>query len=186
MPTASTSQILGNNECFEPYTSNIYKRRTLAGEFKIVNKHLMNDLIDLGLWNNDVKDQIIINDGSVQNIDTIPENIKSLYKTVWEIKQRHIIDMASQRGAYICQSQSMNVFIAQPNYKNLSSMHFYGWKKGLKTGMYYLRTRPVVKADQVSIMKKKKSNSKVDVNTTQNTPVLACSIDNPDCLACGS
>ena len=186
MPTASTSQILGNNECFEPYTSNIYKRRTLAGEFKIVNKHLMNDLIELGLWNNDVKDQIIINDGSVQNIDTIPENIKSLYKTVWEIKQRHIIDMASQRGAYICQSQSMNVFIAQPNYKNLSSMHFYGWKKGLKTGMYYLRTRPVVKADQVSIMKKKKSNSKVNDNTTQNTPVLACSIDNPDCLACGS
>ena len=180
MPTASTSQILGNNECFEPYTSNIYKRRTLAGEFKIINKHLIKDLLKLGIWSSDVKDQIILNDGSVQNIDIIPENIKKLYKTVWEIKQKNIIDMAADRGKYICQSQSMNVFIAQPDYKKLSSMHFYGWKKGLKTGMYYLRTRPKVKADQVSIAKKRKTSN------SNKEPVLACSRDNPDCLSCGS
>jgi ribonucleoside-diphosphate reductase subunit M1 len=205
MPTASTSQILGNNECFEPYTSNIYKRRTLAGEFKIVNKHLMKDLINLGVWNQDIKDQIIINDGSVQNIDSIPDNIKNLYKTVWEIKQKHVIDMSADRGAYICQSQSMNVFIAQPTYKNLSSMHFYGWKKGLKTGMYYLRTRPNVRADQVSIMRKKKSDTNIANNTAssddnvnlnqasalsqeqrQEPPIMACSRDDPDCLSCGA
>ena len=181
MPTASTSQILGNNECFEPYTSNIYKRRTLAGEFKIINKHLMKDLIKLSIWSSDIKDQIIINDGSIQNIDSIPIYIKDLYKTVWEIKQKIVIDMAADRGAYICQSQSMNVFIAQPDYKKLSSMHFYGWKKGLKTGMYYLRTKPRVKADQVSIMKNKKSNSSLN-----KSEVLACSRDNPDCTSCGS
>ena len=137
MPTASTSQILGNNECFEPYTSNIYTRRVLSGEFVVVNKHLLKDLVQLGLWTNDMKNKIIANNGSVQNIHEIPENLKELYKTVWEIKQRNLIDMAADRGAYICQSQSLNLFVDSPNTSKLTSMHFYAWKKGLKTGMYY-------------------------------------------------
>ncbi len=141
MPTASTSQILGNNECFEPYTSNIYSRRTLSGDFAVVNKHLLKDLIELGLWDDDLKNELIRNNGSVQNIDAIPADIKELYKTVWEIKQKTIIDMAADRGAFICQSQSMNLFVESPNFGKLSSMHFYAWEKGLKTGMYYLRTK---------------------------------------------
>lgn len=141
MPTASTSQILGNNECFEPYTSNIYTRRVLSGEFIIVNKHLLKDLVNLGLWNNSMKNRIISDNGSIQKIDEIPADIKELYKTVWEIKQRSLIDMAADRGAYICQSQSLNLFIENPTTSKLTSMHFYAWKKGLKTGMYYLRTQ---------------------------------------------
>ncbi|MDX1478629.1 MAG: ribonucleoside-diphosphate reductase subunit alpha [Saprospiraceae bacterium] len=144
MPTASTSQILGNNECIEPYTANIYTRRTLSGEHIIVNKHLLKDLIGLGLWNEDMKEQLMVSNGSVQEIDEIPQELKDLYKTVWEISQKTIIDMAADRGAFICQSQSLNLFIENPNYKKLTSMHFYAWQQGLKTGMYYLRSKAAV------------------------------------------
>jgi len=151
MPTASTSQILGNNECFEPFTSNIYTRRTLAGDFVVPNKHLMKDLLDIGLWNEDIKNNIILNKGSVQYIDTIPQHIKDKYKIVWEIPMKHIIDMAADRGAFICQSQSMNLWVEDPNYKILTSMHFHSWKKGLKTGMYYLRRKPKHQPQQFTI-----------------------------------
>lgn len=151
MPTASTSQILGNNECFEPYTSNIYSRRVLSGEFIVVNKHLLKDLVNLGLWNNDIKNKIILANGSVQDIPEIPSDIKALYKTVWEIRMRTIIDMAADRGAYICQSQSLNLFINSPNTSKLTSMHFYAWKKGLKTGMYYLRTQAASQAVKFTV-----------------------------------
>ena len=151
MPTASTSQILGNYECIEPVISNIYSRRVLAGEFMVINEYLVNDLILLDKWNPEIKDKIIINDGSIQNIEEIPQFIKDRYKTAWEVKQRHILDMAADRGKFICQSQSLNLFVEAPNYKILSSMHFYGWKRGLKTGMYYLRTRPSSKALQFTV-----------------------------------
>jgi len=151
MPTASTSQILGNNECFEPYTSNIYTRRVLSGEFIVVNKYLLRDLVELGLWNNDMKNKIIAENGSIQNIPEIPAAIKELYKTVWEIKMRNIIDMAADRGAYICQSQSLNLFVSSPNAAKLTSMHFYAWKKGLKTGMYYLRTQAAAQAVKFTV-----------------------------------
>jgi ribonucleoside-diphosphate reductase alpha chain len=151
MPTASTSQILGNNECFEPYTSNIYTRRVLSGEFIIVNKYLLRDLVNRGLWNTAMKDKIITANGSVQDIPEIPQEIKDLYKTVWEIKMRTIIDMAADRGAYICQSQSLNLFINSPNASKLTSMHFYAWKKGLKTGMYYLRTQAASQAVKFTV-----------------------------------
>jgi ribonucleoside-diphosphate reductase alpha chain len=151
MPTASTSQILGNNECFEPYTSNIYVRRVLSGEFVVVNKHLLKDLVDLNLWNEEMKNKIIFHNGSIQAIDEIPQAIKEIYKTVWEIKQRNIIDMAADRGAYICQSQSLNLFVDTPSASKLTSMHFYGWKKGLKTGMYYLRTQAASQAVQFTV-----------------------------------
>jgi ribonucleoside-diphosphate reductase alpha chain len=151
MPTASTSQILGFNECIEPFTSNIYTRRTLAGEFVIVNKYLMKDLEKLDLWNEMMKQQIIARNGSVQGIDQIPESIQKLYKTSWEIKQKTLIDMAVARGAFICQSQSLNLFVADPNYAKLTSMHFYSWKQGLKTGIYYLRTRAPVMAQKFTI-----------------------------------
>jgi ribonucleoside-diphosphate reductase alpha chain len=144
MPTASTSQILGNNECFEPYTTNIYKRKTLSGEFVVVNKHLLKDLNELGLWSDDMKEAIIANNGSIQNIEGIPQEYKELYRTVWEIKQKNIIEMSADRGAFIDQSQSLNIHMEDVNYGKLSSMHFYAWEKGLKTGMYYLRTRPAV------------------------------------------
>ncbi|KAA2241924.1 ribonucleoside-diphosphate reductase subunit alpha [Chitinophaga agrisoli] len=153
MPTASTSQILGNNECFEPYTSNIYTRRVLSGEFVVVNKHLLQDLVALGLWDNDMKNKIIAANGSIQQIDEIPSTIKELYKTVWEIKQRNIIDMAADRGAFICQSQSLNLFVDTPSAAKLTSMHFYAWKKGLKTGMYYLRTQAATQAVQFTVEK---------------------------------
>jgi ribonucleoside-diphosphate reductase alpha chain len=151
MPTASTSQILGNNECFEPYTSNIYTRRVLSGEFVIVNKHLLRDLVDRNLWNGSIKDQIITANGSIQDIAEIPADLKELYKTVWEIKMRNIIDMAADRGAFICQSQSLNLFINAPNASKLTSMHFYAWKKGLKTGMYYLRTQAASQAVKFTV-----------------------------------
>ncbi|MFM9050757.1 MAG: ribonucleoside-diphosphate reductase subunit alpha, partial [Bacteroidota bacterium] len=151
MPTASTSQILGNNECFEPYTSNIYTRRVLSGEFTIVNKHLLKDLVKLGLWNENMKSKIIATNGSVQGIAEIPQELKEIYKTVWEVKQRAIIDMAADRGAFIYQSQSLNIFISDPNYAKLTSMHFYAWKKGLKTGMYYLRSKSAADAIKFTI-----------------------------------
>jgi ribonucleoside-diphosphate reductase alpha subunit len=144
MPTASTSQILGNNECFEPYTSNIYTRRTLSGEYIVVNKHLLKDLIRLGLWDDEMKEILMAANGSIQNIEGVPQDLKDLYKTTWEISQKVIIDMAADRGAYICQSQSLNLFVESPNFKKLSSMHFYGWQRGLKTGMYYLRSKAAV------------------------------------------
>ncbi len=153
MPTASTSQILGNNECFEPYTSNIYVRRVLSGEFVVVNKHLLKDLIELNLWNDEMKNNIMSHNGSVQKIDGIPAEIKEIYKTVWEIKQRTIIDMAADRGAYICQSQSLNLFVDAPTTSKLTSMHFYAWRKGLKTGMYYLRSKAASQAVQFTVEK---------------------------------
>ncbi len=144
MPTASTSQILGNNECIEPYTSNIYTRRTLSGEYIVVNKHLLKDLVALGLWNDEMKEALMASNGSIQHIDGLPQTLKDLYKTVWEISQKTIIDMAADRGAFICQSQSLNLFMENPNFGKLSSMHFYAWQKGLKTGMYYLRSKAAV------------------------------------------
>ncbi|HZE86365.1 MAG TPA: ribonucleoside-diphosphate reductase subunit alpha, partial [Puia sp.] len=153
MPTASTSQILGNNECFEPYTSNIYVRRVLSGEFVVVNKHLLKDLVELNLWNDEMKNRIILHNGSVQQIEEIPDAVKEIYKTVWEIKQRNLIDMAADRGAYICQSQSLNLFVETPSAGKLTSMHFYAWKSGLKTGMYYLRTQAASQAVQFTVEK---------------------------------
>lgn len=153
MPTASTSQILGNNECFEPYTSNIYTRRVLSGEFIVVNKHLLKDLVKLGIWNNALKNKVITANGSVQNIPEIPQSIKDIYKTVWEIKQKVVIDMAADRGAFICQSQSLNLFMQEPSVSKITSMHFYGWEKGLKTGMYYLRTKSAADAVKFTIEK---------------------------------
>ena len=159
MPTASTSQILGYNECFEPITSNIYTRRTLAGEFIIVNKYLMKELISLNLWNEDVKNNIIANKGSIQQLTHLPEHIRNKYKIVWEIPMRHIIDMSADRGAFICQSQSMNLWVEDPNYNTLTSMHFYSWKKGLKTGIYYLRRKAKHQAQQFTIEPEKKQNN---------------------------
>jgi ribonucleotide reductase alpha subunit len=161
MPTASTSQILGYNECFEPLTSNLYSRRTLAGEFMVVNKYLMRDLIELGLWNEDIKNNIIANKGSIQQIDIIPEHLRNKYKIVWEIPMKHLIDMAADRGAFICQSQSLNLWLEDPTYNSLTSMHFYSWKKGLKTGIYYLRRKAKHQAQQFTIvpeLKEEKSN----------------------------
>jgi ribonucleotide reductase alpha subunit len=155
MPTASTSQILGFNECFEPFTSNIYSRRTMAGEFVLTNKYLMKELIEMGLWNTELKNNIIANNGSIQHIQNIPDTLKRKYRTVWEIPMRHIIDMAADRGAFICQSQSLNLWQEDPNYNSLTSMHFYAWSKGLKTGMYYLRRRGKHKAQQFTIEPKK-------------------------------
>ena len=214
MPTASTSQILGNNECFEPYTSNIYARRVLSGEFAIVNKHLLKDLVKLGIWNDRLKNKVIAANGSVQNIDEIPQNIKEIYKTVWEIKQKTLIDMAADRGAYIDQSQSLNVFVQEPNFAKLTSMHFYAWEKGLKTGMYYLRTKAAsdaikftvdasaIKEEEDAKMATAALNAeaaavtatgKVEVLGNEDDLILqrqadmTCSLDNPDaCEACGS
>ena len=151
MPTASTSQILGNYECFEPVMSNIYSRRVLAGEYTVINNNLIYDLMNYNIWNEDLKNKIISHDGSVQNINEIPQFIKDRYKTAWEIKQKNIIDMSVDRGKYICQSQSLNLFVEAPTFKTISSMHFYSWKKGLKTGMYYLRSRPSSKAIQFTV-----------------------------------
>ena len=151
MPTASTSQILGNNECIEPFTSNIYSRSTLAGQFIVINKFLQKDMLSIGLWNNSLKDQIIINDGSIQNIKNIPTIIKELYKISWDLSMKDVIDQAADRAIYVCQSQSLNLWIKNPDTNKLSSMHMYSWKKGLKTGIYYLRRRAVSKAQQFSI-----------------------------------
>jgi ribonucleoside-diphosphate reductase alpha chain len=208
MPTASTSQILGNNECFEPFTSNVYKRGTLSGEFIIVNKYLLKDLVQLGLWDENMKNRIIAANGSIQHIEEIPQNIKELYKTVWEIKQKSVIDMAADRGAYICQSQSLNLFVNDVNFGKLTSMHFYAWEKGLKTGMYYLRTKaaadpikftveqnaqktatptsPVQSANQPQA-KPLAPNVPTDEEIRMKAEQIACSLDNPEgCEMCGS
>ncbi len=199
MPTASTSQVLGNNECFEPYTSNIYTRRVLSGEFIIVNKHLLKDLINLGLWNNIMKDNIIRANGSVQHIEEIPKEVRELYKTVWEIKQRNLIDMAADRGAFICQSQSLNLFVDNPNTAKLTSMHFYAWKKGLKTGMYYLRTQAATKAVQFTVEKQGgktlepvvpkldpvQNNDPGLVEPSSSEGGASCSMED-GCVSCGS
>ena len=194
MPTASTSQILGNNECFEPYTSNIYSRRTLSGEFVIVNKHLLRDLNRLGLWNDDMKHRLMAANGSIQSFDDIPQELKDLYKTVWEISQRVIIDMAADRGAYICQSQSMNLFVQNPTFGKLSSMHFYAWEQGLKTGMYYLRSKAAVnpikftvKAEAQAAVKAKAAAAVNAGGVSEATAAeegQACNLDDPDCLMC--
>jgi ribonucleoside-diphosphate reductase alpha chain len=233
MPTASTSQILGNNECFEPYSSNLYTRRTLSGEFIVVNKHLLHDLIGLGLWNNDMRNRLMAANGSVQDFPDVPQHIKDLYKTVWEISQRVIIDMAADRGAFICQSQSMNLFVQDANFSKLSSMHFYAWEKGLKTGMYYLRSKAARDAikftvDQTALEAAPQMETKNELETAADsgTGVLkgkaallsatvpevkvavpqgggaagfeeisaeqtaavgeACSLDDPDCIACSA
>ncbi|MGA1008388.1 MAG: ribonucleoside-diphosphate reductase subunit alpha [Sedimenticolaceae bacterium] len=171
MPTASTSQILGNNECIEPYTSNMYLRRTLAGEFVVINKHLIKELISLGIWNNETKNAIIRDNGSVQNL-TIPDELKAKYKTVWEMSQKTLIDQAADRGRFVCQSQSLNLFLEDPNTSRISSMHMYAWKQGLKTGMYYLRTRPKARAVQF---------------TVDPVAKAACTIENKDdCVMCSA
>jgi ribonucleoside-diphosphate reductase alpha chain len=200
MPTASTSQIFGNNECFEPYTSNIYTRRVLSGEFIIVNKHLLKDLVSLGLWTNSMKNKIIAANGSIQNIDEIPADVKELYKTVWEIKQRNLIDMAADRGAYICQSQSLNLFVDSPTTSKLTSMHFYGWKKGLKTGMYYLRSQAATQAVQFTVEKQGSEEvspvipnlQATNANAEAITDIEPTQVDGPSCtmqdgcISCGS
>lgn len=184
MPTASTAQILGNNECFEPYTSNVYTRRVLSGEFIIVNKHLLRDLVKLGLWNDTLKNKLMASNGSVQNIDEIPDNIKELYKTAWEISQKTIIEMAADRGAYIDQSQSLNIFMENANFAKLTSMHFYGWKQGLKTGMYYLRTKAAT--DAIKFTLDKAAMEQPTAKTVEERQAeIACSLDDPDsCEMC--
>ncbi len=169
MPTASTSQILGNNEAFEPYTSNIYTRRVLSGEFIVVNKHLLHDLVKRGLWNEDLKQEIMRHNGSVQNIDAIPQDLKELYKTVWEMSMKDIIDMSRQRGYFIDQSQSLNLFMQDANYSKLTSMHFYAWQSGLKTGMYYLRTKSAVDAIKFTLNNDKKVDPLPAVEVEANT-----------------
>ena len=186
MPTASTAQILGNNECFEPYTSNIYTRRVLSGEFIIVNKHLLRDLVKLGIWNDSLKNKLMASNGSIQNIDEIPENIKSLYKTAWEISQKVLLDMAADRGAYIDQSQSLNIFMENANFAKLTSMHFYGWKAGLKTGMYYLRTKSATDAIKFTLDKDAMVEP-VAKTEEERMAEINCSLDDPDdCVSCGS
>jgi ribonucleoside-diphosphate reductase alpha chain len=211
MPTASTSQILGNNECFEPYTSNLYTRRTLAGEHIVVNKHLMRDLVRLGLWNEEMREAIMAANGSIQGIEDIPKQVRDVYKTAYEISQKVIIDMSADRGAYICQSQSLNVFMESPTFAKLSSMHFYAWQKGLKTGMYYLRSKAAT--DPIKFTLSQKHQQKFVANAKADNPVISatipaekptapvptmsaldveqvsgkvCSIDNPDCEACSA
>merc|ERR1712061_614105 len=192
----------------EAYTSNIYSRRVLSGEFQVVNHHLLRDLTELGLWDDDTKNEIIAKNGSIQSLSKIPDDLKALYKTVWEISQKNILQMAADRGAFIDQSQSLNIHIAEPNYGKLSSMHFYGWKLGLKTGMYYLRTKAAASAIQFTVDKSKLAaangekngtaaeangavetkNGDADVEkTAENMATLVCSINNKDdCLMCGS
>lgn len=191
MPTASTSQILGNNECFEPYTSNIYTRRTLSGEYIIVNKHLLKDLTRLGLWNDELKQKLMAANGSVANIPEIPNELKALYKTVYEISQKVIIDQAADRGAFICQSQSLNLFVENPNFGKLSSMHFYGWQKGLKTGMYYLRSKAAVDPIKFTL---DEQHQRIQGNITEVVPEMevmdlaegaVCTMEE-GCLMCGS
>ncbi|MEM6815602.1 MAG: ribonucleoside-diphosphate reductase subunit alpha [Bacteroidota bacterium] len=197
MPTASTSQILGNNECFEPYTSNLYLRRVLSGEFIVINKYLMSELINLGLWDERMMNRIKVENGSIQNIPEIPTDIKKRYKTVWEISQKTIIDMSADRGAYICQSQSLNIHLQDANFGKMTSMHFYAWKKGLKTGMYYLRTKAATDAIKFTVENEKQEQPKRSVTHVQQDQMAQvqldqksasqCSLDGPDgCEMCGS
>ena len=184
MPTASTAQILGNNECFEPYTSNVYTRRVLSGEFIVVNKHLLKDLVKEGLWTKEMRQTIMSTSGSIQNISDIPQNLKDLYKTAWEISQKAVIDQAADRGAYICQSQSLNIFMENANFGKLTSMHFYGWEKGLKTGMYYLRTKAATDAIKFTVDKSMVQNT-IAADVEEQQAAIACSLDNPDaCEMC--
>ena len=184
MPTASTAQILGNNECFEPYTSNVYTRRVLSGEFIIVNKHLLKDLVREGLWNKEMRQKIMAANGSVQNINEVPQRLKDLYKTAWEISQKAIIDQAADRGAYICQSQSLNIFMENANFGKLTSMHFYGWERGLKTGMYYLRTKAATDAIKFTIDKEVVQEPTAK-SIEEAQAEVACSLDDPDnCEMC--
>jgi ribonucleoside-diphosphate reductase alpha chain len=193
MPTASTSQILGNNECFEPYTANIYTRRTLSGEYIIINKHLLEDLIGLGLWDDDMKERLMAANGSVQEFPEVPQHIKDLYKTVWEISQKVIIDQAADRGAYICQSQSLNLFVENPNFGKLSSMHFYGWQKGLKTGMYYLRSKAAVDPIKFTLKDEHQriqaKTSVIEIEDNSQAEAIpegqVCTMED-GCLMCGS
>jgi ribonucleoside-diphosphate reductase alpha subunit len=187
MPTASTAQILGNNECFEPYTSNIYTRRVLSGEFIIVNKHLLKDLVREGLWTKEMRQKLMASNGSVQSIHEIPQYIKDLYKTAWEISQKSIIEMAADRGAYICQSQSLNIFMENANFGKLTSMHFYGWKKGLKTGMYYLRTKAATDAIKFTVDKNvtEQPAAQEAASIEEQQAAIACSLDDPEgCEMC--
>lgn len=210
MPTASTSQILGNNECFEPYTSNLYTRRTLAGEHIVVNKHLMRDLVRLGMWNEEMREAIMAANGSIQGIEDIPAEVRALYKTAYEISQKVIIDMSADRGAFICQSQSLNLFMEAPTFGKLSSMHFYAWQKGLKTGMYYLRSKAAT--DPIKFTLSQKHQNKFAANAVVNEATVTtsalntevapapqmsalaieevqgkiCSLDDPDCAACSA
>ncbi|KAJ8762761.1 hypothetical protein K2173_017576 [Erythroxylum novogranatense] len=190
MPTASTSQILGNNECFEPYTSNIYSRRVLSGEFIVVNKHLLHDLTEMGLWSQTLKTKIIYHNGSVLKVPEIPEQLKALYRTVWEIKQKTLIDMAADRGCYIDQSQSLNIHMEQPDLGKLTSMHFYAWSKGLKTGMYYLRTRAAADAIKFTVdttVVEKETVDRVESDVDIDIAQVQCSLQNrEECMACGS
>jgi ribonucleoside-diphosphate reductase alpha chain len=205
MPTASTSQILGNNECFEPYTSNLYTRRTLSGEHIVVNKHLMRDLVRLDMWNEEMREAIMAANGSIQGIEDIPQEIRDLYKTAYEISQKVIIDMAADRGAFICQSQSLNVFMEAPTFAKLSSMHFYSWQKGLKTGMYYLRSKAATDPIKFTLSQKhqqkfvsNKVTTDAKVSATKNEPPQmealdasqlqgkVCSLDDPTCEACSA
>jgi ribonucleoside-diphosphate reductase subunit M1 len=207
MPTASTAQILGNNESTEPFTSNMYNRRVLAGEFTVVNKHLLRELTAAGIWTDSVRNRIIAENGSVQNVPEIPKEIRDIFKTVWEIPQRSILDMAADRAPFICQSQSLNVHIADPDSKKLTSMHFYAWSKGLKTGMYYLRTRPKAdaikftvdteqlvaeKLKETQITETDKENSVASplpvggVAATSGTKGLTTQDDEDECLNCGA
>lgn len=183
MPTASTAQILGNNECFEPYTSNIFTRRVLSGEFPVVNAHLLRDLVDRGIWNDTVKNKIIQNGGSVQGIDEIPADLQAIYKTVWEISMKTLINMAADRGAYIDQSQSFNVFMGQPNAAKLTSMHFYGWEKGLKTGQYYMRGRAAANAVKFTVDPATAVKGAKQPNKSAAAPVPP---EPEECLNCGS
>lgn len=175
MPTASTSQIMGFNESFEAFTSNMYKRKTLAGEFIILNKYLLDDLMKEGLWNSTLRDKLMMSDGSVQNIDEIPQHVKDIYKTAWELKQKVIIDQAADRGIYVCQSQSMNLYMEDPDFKKLTSMHFYAWTKGLKTGVYYLRTKPKAQTQKFTL----------DPNLSKKKNVV-CNAEDGVCLVCSS
>jgi len=191
MPTASTSQILGNNECFEPYTSNVYVRRTLAGEFVCINDHLLRDLIKLGIWNPLLKDKLIANNGSIQNIQEIPDDLKVIYKTVWEISQKKLINMAADRGHFIDQSQSFNIHMNNPNFGKLTSMHFYGWKKGLKTGMYYLRTKAATDAIKFTVDQQALDNDQklkqLQIQKQKNLKAMSSQLDNnEDCVMCGA
>lgn len=179
MPTASTSQILGFNECFEPYTSNIYTRRVISGEFQVVNQQLMKDLVQLGLWDDAMKNRIIALNGSVQRIPSIPDSLKAIYKTVWEISQKVIVDMAADRAAFIDQSHSLNIFIAEPTYAKLTSMHFYGWRAGLKTGMYYLRTRPAVDAVKFTVDVKTMQETTQNINKQPSAVKMMLPVDCP-------
>jgi ribonucleoside-diphosphate reductase alpha chain len=212
MPTASTSQIMGNNEACEPFTSLIYKRRTLAGEFVIINKHLVQDLLEIGMWNEDLKNKIISNEGSIQEIEEIPENIRKIYKTAWDMSPKVIIDQASDRGVFICQSQSMNLWVTDLNSDKMTTMYFYAWKKGLKTGQYYLRSRRAVTAKKMTVGATSVTNTGDQTNgarggrgrrrqqedtvlssspppqsqqqSEENIPM--CRRDNPECQSCGS